>query len=40
MMDDFLFRAVTGGVLLACVCGPFGAFIVWRRMAFFGDMLA
>lgn len=40
MMDDFLFRAVVGGVLLACVCGPFGAFIVWRRMAFFGDMLA
>ncbi|BDW96304.1 zinc ABC transporter permease [Thalassospira tepidiphila] len=40
MMDDFLFRAVLGGVLLAIVCGPFGAFIVWRRMAFFGDMLA
>ena len=40
MMDDFLFRAVLGGVLLAVVCGPFGAFIVWRRMAFFGDMLA
>lgn len=40
MMDDFLFRSVLGGVLLAVVCGPFGAFIVWRRMAFFGDMLA
>ncbi|MBO6807526.1 iron chelate uptake ABC transporter family permease subunit [Thalassospira sp.] len=40
MMDDFLFRAILGGVLLAVVCGPFGAFIVWRRMAFFGDMLA
>ncbi|HCK17700.1 hypothetical protein AUQ43_19445 [Thalassospira sp. MCCC 1A01148] len=39
-MDDFLFRAILGGVLLAVVCGPFGAFIVWRRMAFFGDMLA
>lgn len=40
MIDDFLFRAVLGGVLLAVVCGPFGAFIIWRRMAFFGDMLA
>ncbi|RCK27212.1 membrane protein [Thalassospira profundimaris] len=40
MIDDFLLRAIVGGVLLACVCGPFGAFIVWRRMAFFGDMLA
>ncbi|WP_339862647.1 iron chelate uptake ABC transporter family permease subunit [Thalassospira alkalitolerans] len=40
MMDDFLTRAVIGGILLACVCGPFGAFIVWRRMAFFGDTLA
>jgi zinc transport system permease protein len=40
MMGDFLFRAVLGGVLLAMICGPFGAFVVWRRMAFFGDMLA
>ncbi|WP_202901514.1 iron chelate uptake ABC transporter family permease subunit [Thalassospira australica] len=40
MIDDFLMRAVLGGVLLALVCGPFGAFIVWRRMAFFGDMLS
>ena len=39
-MDSFLLRAVTGGVLLALVCGPFGTFIVWRRMAFFGDTLA
>ena len=39
-MDSFLIRAVTGGVLLALVCGPFGTFIVWRRMAFFGDTLA
>lgn len=39
-MDDFLIRAVLGGVLLAIVCGPFGTFIVWRRMAFFGDTLA
>ncbi|RCK48755.1 membrane protein [Thalassospira profundimaris] len=39
-MDSFLLRAITGGVLLALVCGPFGTFIVWRRMAFFGDTLA
>ncbi|MDP2698202.1 iron chelate uptake ABC transporter family permease subunit [Thalassospira sp.] len=39
-MDDFLIRAVMGGIFLALICGPFGAFIVWRRMAFFGDTLA
>ncbi|MFH1804597.1 MAG: iron chelate uptake ABC transporter family permease subunit [Pseudomonadota bacterium] len=39
-MDSFLIRAVMGGIFLALVCGPFGAFIVWRRMAFFGDTLA
>ena len=40
MINDFLFRAVISGLLLACICGPFGSFIVWRRMVFFGDMLA
>lgn len=39
-MDDFLFRALLGGIGLALLCGPLGAFIVWRRMAYFGDTLA
>ena len=28
------------GVLLASITGPLGSFVVWRRMAFFGDTLA
>ena len=39
-MDDFLIRALLGGLGVALAAGPLGAFIVWRRMAYFGDTLA
>ena len=39
-MDDFLLRALLGGLGVALAAGPLGAFIVWRRMAYFGDTLA
>jgi len=39
-MDDFLLRALAAGVGAALVAGPFGSFVVWRRMAYFGDTLA
>jgi zinc transport system permease protein len=39
-MADFLIRAVVAGLLLAVVAGPLGCFIVWRRMAYFGDTLS
>lgn len=39
-MDEFLSRALAGGLALALVAGPFGCFVVWRRMAYFGDTLA
>lgn len=39
-MDDFLIRALLGGVGVALAAGPLGSFIVWRRMAYFGDTLA
>lgn len=39
-MDDFLLRALLGGFGVALVAGPFGCFIVWRRLAYFGDTLA
>jgi zinc transport system permease protein len=32
--------ALAAGVLLAMMAGPLGSFVVWRRMAFFGDTLA
>ncbi|CDK99349.1 zinc transporter subunit: membrane component of ABC superfamily [Magnetospirillum gryphiswaldense MSR-1 v2] len=39
-MDEFLLRALAAGLGLALVAGPFGCFVVWRRMAYFGDTLA
>lgn len=39
-MDDFLLRALIAGLGVAVICGPLGAFVVWRRMAFFGSTLA
>ena len=40
MMDDFFSRALIAGVGVALVAGPLGCFIVWRRMAYFGDTLS
>ena len=39
-MDDFLLRALLGGIGVALAAGPLGSFIVCRRMAYFGDTLA
>lgn len=39
-MDDFLLRALLAGIGVALAAGPLGAFVVWRRMAYFGDTLA
>ena len=39
-MDDFLWRALLAGIGVALVAGPLGVFIVWRRMAYFGDTMA
>lgn len=40
MIPDFLIYAVLCGIGVALVAGPLGAFMVWRRMAYFGDTLA
>jgi zinc transport system permease protein len=40
MLDDFLVRAALAGVGLALATGPLGSFVVWRRMAYFGDATA
>lgn len=40
MLDDFLVRAALAGIGLALAAGPLGAFVVWRRMAYFGDATA
>lgn len=40
MFDDFFVRAIVAGVGLALTTGPLGCFIIWRRMAYFGDTMA
>lgn len=40
LLDDFLVRALIAGIAVALVTGPMGCFIVWRRMAYFGDTMA
>ena len=39
-MPDFIVRAILAGIGVAMVAGPLGAFVVWRRMAYFGDTLS
>ncbi|MCS5587518.1 MAG: zinc ABC transporter permease subunit ZnuB [Porticoccaceae bacterium] len=39
-MTDFLLYALLAGLGVAAVAGPLGCFVVWRRMAYFGDTLA
>jgi len=40
MMEDFFLRALAGGIGVALLAGPFGCFLVWRRMAYFGAALS
>lgn len=40
MFDDFFIRALVAGIGVAIVAGPLGCFIIWRRLAYFGDTLA
>lgn len=39
-MPDFMIYALLGGLGVAAISGPLGCFVVWRRMAYFGDTLA
>jgi zinc transport system permease protein len=40
MFDDFMVRAALAGVGVALAAAPLGCFVVWRRMAYFGDATA
>ena len=40
MLEDFFFRALLGGIGVAIIAGPVGCFIIWRRLAYFGDTLS
>ena len=39
-MDDFIIRALLAGLAIAIIAGPLGVFVLWRRMAYFGDTLS
>ncbi|WP_150138093.1 zinc ABC transporter permease subunit ZnuB [Candidatus Enterovibrio escicola] len=39
-MIEFIIIPILTGVLIAATVGPLGAFVVWRKMAYFGDTLA
>lgn len=40
ILDNFFFKALISGILIAIAAAPLGCFIVWKRMAYFGDALA
>jgi zinc transport system permease protein len=40
MLDDFMVRAALAGIGVALAAAPLGCFVVWRRMAYFGDATA
>lgn len=40
MLDDFMVRAALAGLGVALAAAPLGCFVVWRRMAYFGDATA
>lgn len=39
-MWEVLSQAAAAGLLLALICGPLGALVVWQRMAYLGETLA
>lgn len=40
LFDSFLVRAALAGIGVAISAAPLGCFVVWRRMAYFGDATA
>lgn len=40
MTEPFMLRALVAGLALALVAAPLGCFVVWRRMAYFGETIA
>ena len=40
MIEPFIIRAIIAGIGVATIAGAIGCFVVWRKMAYFGDSLA
>lgn len=39
-MPEFLLMAILAGIGVSLMTGPLGAFVIWRKLAYFGDTLA
>jgi zinc transport system permease protein len=40
LSQAFVWRALAGGMLTVLLAAPLGCFVIWQRMAYFGDALA
>jgi zinc transport system permease protein len=40
IIPDFLYHALLAGLIVAIIAGPLGCFVLWQRLAYFGDTLA
>lgn len=40
LQEDYIIRAILAALALSAISGPLGVFVIWQRMAFFGDTLA
>ncbi|HLD77042.1 MAG TPA: iron chelate uptake ABC transporter family permease subunit [Rickettsiales bacterium] len=40
MLEPFILRAILAGIAISIVIGTLGCFVIWRKMAYFGDSLA
>ena len=40
LIESFIIKGLLAGIIVALVAGVMGCFVVWRRMAYFGDSLA
>ena len=40
MIDSFILNALIAGICVSIIAGGLGCFIVWRKMAYFGDSLS
>ena len=39
-MEPFFIRALAAGIGVALIAAPLGCFVVWQRMAYFGETVA
>ncbi len=40
MIEPFVLRALSAGIILAVIAAPLGCIVVWNRMAYFGETIA